>query len=335
MADLASTKVKNGYTKLLQVDTLSTETTVETGGGSNSALKLSQTKVEVNGDLKFTAAPDTHESTKLLVFNESNNLVRVRTLNSSVFDSIEVDSGWRDMHTNATAGTGQYYGVKTALSSDVQSRYVGREVKLKGTLYVPLDVEGASAGGSGTVATSMTENMTYDSAQLYTESGWSGANFKLTSPVIFSPDTAEAFSSGMVEQQLTPFVPMSRKVNLTEGTNPAMYTTFVSVFITADLKLEIRSRYAELGDASTHLISPVNEILMNFNTSHNYVDYANYLNTLAQDTKSNASHTPEYSFNGRGEVDMANWGGLSIRLDGLSFILPQGVALSTIGTAGV
>jgi len=130
-------------------------------------------------------------------------------------------------------------------------------------------------------------------------------------------------------------VPMSRKVNLTEGTNSAMYTTFVSVFITADLKLEIRSRYAELGDASTHLISPVNEILMNFNTSHNYVDYANYLNTFSQDTRSNASHTPEYSFNGRGEEEMANWGGLSIRLDGLSFILPQGVALSTIDSAGV
>lgn len=330
MADLASTKVKNGYTKLLQVDTLSTETTVETGGGSNSALKLSQTKVEVDGDLKFTAAPDTHESTKLLVFNESNNLVRVRTLNSSVFDSIEVDSGWRDMHTNATAGTGQYYGVKTALSSDVQSRYVGREVKLKGTLYVPLDVD-----GSGTVATSMTENMTYDSAQLYTESGWSGASYKLTSPVIFSPDTAEAFSSGMVEQQLTPFVPMSRKVNLTEGTNPAMYTTFVSVFITADLKLEIRSRYAELGDASTHLISPVNEILMNFNGTDTYADYASYRTQHSEFTVGNAGHTPEYSFNGRGEEDMANWGGLSIRLDGLSFILPQGVALSTIGTAGV
>ncbi len=69
---------------------------------------------------------------------------------------------------------------------------------------------------------------------------------------------------------------------------------------------------------------------MNFNTSHNFVNYANYLNTFNQDVKQNANHAPNFKLNGRGESNMANWGGLKLRLDGLSFILDSHVGLQTI-----
>jgi hypothetical protein len=106
------------------------------------------------------------------------------------------------------------------------------------------------------------------------------------------------------------------------------------VFITSDLKLEIRSRLYDTNGDHVH-VSPVEEILMNFNTSHNFVDYTNYLNTLSQDVKSNANHAPQFNFNGRGESDMANWGGLKLRLDGLSFMLDSTVNLEIIQSAGV
>ena len=153
--------------------------------------------------------------------------------------------------------------------------------------------------------------------------------------MIFSSDVAASFDDNMVEQQLTPFTPVSRTVFLTSASaSTVTYTTFVSVFITSDLKLEIRSRLHDTNTDHVH-VSPVEEILMNFTTAHNFVDYTNYLNTLNQDVKANANHAPKFDFNGRGEEDMANWGGLKLRLDGLSFILDSSVGLQTIYNSGV
>ena len=270
MATLAGTKVKDKYGNLLQVNggVDGTLKTVEGGDGTSTALKVSSTEVQLpSAGTKLTGTPPNDTSVvKMIMLNGSNQVV-TRDFDFTLSDNISVDTGWRNMHTNAD-DDGTYYGIKSALS-DVQSRYVGREVKLKGNLYIPLDTTGS---GSGTLATTEEANKTYNKTQLYTANGWSGASYKITTPVIFSADVAASFDDNMVEQQLTPFTPVSRTVYTTSAaTATVTYTTFVSVFITSDLKLEIRSHLSETnGDAFQ--ISPVNEILMNFDPSHHYVD---------------------------------------------------------------
>jgi hypothetical protein len=333
MATLAGTKVKDKYGNLLQVNggVDGTLKTVEGGDGASTALKLSSTEVQLpSTGTKFTGTPSNAASELTMLMVNGSNQVVTREFDFTMSDNISVDTGWRDMHTTADDG-GTFYGIKSALSS-VQSRYVGREVKLKGELYIPLDRVGS---GTDTLATSVAENKTHDKTKLFTASGWTGASYKITTPVIFSSDVAASFDDNMVEQQLTPFVPVSRTVFLTSASaSTVTYTTFVSVFINSSLQLEIRSR---LYDTNTdHVdVSPVEEILMNFTTAHNFVDYTNYLNTLNQDTKVNASHAPKFDFNGRGESDMANWGGLKLRLDGLSFMLDDDIGLEIIQGAGV
>ena len=333
MATLAGTKVKDKYGNLLQVNggVDGTLKTVEGGDGASTALKLSSTEVQLpSTGTKFTGTPSNAASELTMLMVNGSNQVVTREFDFTMSDNISVDTGWRDMHTTADDG-GTFYGIKSALSS-VQSRYVGREVKLKGELYIPLDRVGS---GTDTLATSVAENKTHDKTKLFTASGWTGASYKITTPVIFSSDVAASFDDNMVEQQLTPFVPVSRTVFLTSASaSTVTYTTFVSVFINSSLQLEIRSR---LYDTNTdHVdVSPVEEILMNFTTAHNFVDYTNYLNTLNQDVKANANHAPKFNFNGRGESDMANWGGLKLRLDGLSFMLDSTVGLEIIKSAGV
>ena len=333
MATLAGTKVKDKYGNLLQVEggVDGTLKTVEGGDGVSTALKLSSTEVQLpSTGTKFTGTPSNAASELTMLMVNGSNQVVTREFDFTMSDNISVDTGWRDMHTTADDG-GTFYGIKSALSS-VQSRYVGREVKLKGELYIPLDRVGS---GTDTLATSVAENKTHDKTKLFTASGWTGADYKITTPVIFSAGVAASFDDNMVEQQLTPFVPVSRTVFLTSASaSTVTYTTFVSVFITEDLKLEIRSRLHDTNGDHVH-VSPVEEILMNFTTAHNFVDYTDYLNTLNQDVKANANHAPQFDFNGRGESDMANWGGLKLRLDGLSFMLDSTVNLEIIQSAGV
>ena len=334
MATLAGTKVKDSYGNLLQVNggVDGTLKTVEDGNGNTSALKLSSTEVQLpSAGTKFTGTPSNAASELTMLMVNGSNQIVTREFDRTLSDNITVDTGWRDMHTTADSG-GTYYGIKSALSN-VQVRYVGRDVRLKGELYVPLDVDGTT--GTGALATSEAQNKTWNRTSLHTASGWTGADYKITTPAIFSPDTTSTFSDNMVEQQLTPFVPVSRTVFLTSASaSTVTYTTFVSVFINSSLQLEIRSRLHDTNTDHVH-VSPVEEILMNFTTAHNFVDYTNYLNTLNQDVKSNANHAPKFDFNGRGEEGMANWGGLKLRLDGLSFILDSSVGLQTIYNSGV
>ena len=88
MATLSGNKVKDTYTSLLKLESngvTSTLKTVEDGGGTDSALKLSTTTVEVDGTLSFTTAPstDSSELTALLI-DSSNNVVK-RELTSGAF----------------------------------------------------------------------------------------------------------------------------------------------------------------------------------------------------------------------------------------------------------
>lgn len=345
MATLSGQKVKDKYGNLLQVEggVDGTLKPVESGNGVPTALKLSSTEVQLpSSGTKFTGTPSNNTSVvKMLMLNGSNELV-TRDFDFTLSDNITVDTGWRDMHTLADDG-GTFYGLNYDgtgdINTSIQSRYVGREVKLKGELYVPLDFDGTT--GTGAVATSETQNRNADRSTLHTASGWTGDDYKITTPVIFSANVAELFDDSMVEQQLTPFVPISRTIKTTSTDIDVTYTTFVSIFITSDLKLEIRSRYAELGGSAataeiSKLVSPLNEILPRFDTgdSH-FLDWTDRTNQQNSSAVAHANVTPQFNFNGRGEVNMASWGGLKIRLDGLSFMLDSSVNLEIIQSAGV
>ena len=341
MATLSGTKVKDSFGNLLQVNggVDGTLSTVEDGNGNTSALKLSSTEVQLpSAGTKFTGTPSNAASELTMLMVNGSNQVVTREFDFTMSDNISVDTGWRDMHTLA-ADEGTYYGIKNDLSSTLAVRYVGREVKLKGELYIPLDVDGTS--GTGAVATSETENRTANRSTLHTASGWTGADYKITTPVIFSADVAASFDDNMVEQQLTPFVPISRTIKTTSENIDATYTTFVSLFITSDLMLVIRSRYAELGGSAataeiSKLVSPLNEILPRFDTGDgHFLDWTERTNQQNSDAVAHANVTPQFNFNGRGELDMANWGGLKLRLDGLSFMLDDDIGLEIIQGAGV
>ena len=339
MATLSGTKVKDKFGNLLQVNdgVDGTLKTVEGGDGASTALKLSSTEVQLpSTGTKFTGTPSNAASELTMLMVNGSNQVVTREFDFTMSDNISVDTGWRDMHTTADDG-GTFYGIKSALSS-VQSRYVGREVKLKGELYIPLDRVGS---GTDTLATSLTENKTYNKTQLFTASGWSGADYRVVTPVIFSSDVAASFDDNMVEQQLTPFTPLSRSVFADSGSaSTVTYTTFAAVFINTSLQLEIRSAlYGISGD--DFFVSPAGDVYTNIvaHSSNHWMDYnktsAEYLTQKNGYTRSDSGAPIEITFDGKGESDMANWGGLKLRLDGLSFMLDSTVGLEIIQSAGV
>lgn len=91
MATLSGTKIKDKFGNLLQVDGGIDSSTkdVEDGTGDASALKISTTTVEIDGDLNFTAAPttDNSETTALLLDSSSPPKAVKRELSSLAFNS--------------------------------------------------------------------------------------------------------------------------------------------------------------------------------------------------------------------------------------------------------
>lgn len=87
MGSLATSKIKDKFGNLLHVEGGIDGTTkdVEDGTGDASALKLSNSTVEIDGTLNFTAAPttDSSEQTALLI-NGSDNVVK-RELGTAAF----------------------------------------------------------------------------------------------------------------------------------------------------------------------------------------------------------------------------------------------------------
>lgn len=90
MGTLSGQRVKDAYTSLLKLESgtaTSTTKVIEDGAGNDTALKLSTTKVEVNGTLGFTSAPTTGSTEVAALFlDASNNLVK-RNLGTAAFTS--------------------------------------------------------------------------------------------------------------------------------------------------------------------------------------------------------------------------------------------------------
>jgi len=89
MATLSGEKIKDKFGNLLQVEggIDSSTRTVEDGLARESALKLSTTTVEIDGDLKFTAAPttDNSERTALLLDDSTPPKMVKRELGTAAF----------------------------------------------------------------------------------------------------------------------------------------------------------------------------------------------------------------------------------------------------------
>lgn len=90
MGTLSGQRVKNAYTSLLKLESgtaTSTTKVIEDGAGNDTALKLSTTKVEVNGTLGFTTAPTTGASEITALFLDASNNVIKRNLGTAAFTS--------------------------------------------------------------------------------------------------------------------------------------------------------------------------------------------------------------------------------------------------------
>ena len=87
MATLSGTKIKDKFGNLLQVEGGITSATkdVEDGTGDASALKISTTTVEIDGDLNFTTAPTTDNSEATALFIDGSDNVVKRELGTAAF----------------------------------------------------------------------------------------------------------------------------------------------------------------------------------------------------------------------------------------------------------
>jgi hypothetical protein len=89
MGTLSGQKVKDAFPSLLKLETntaTSTPKVIEDGSGNDTALKLGTTAVEVNGELRFTAAPSV-DATEITALLFDGTKVVTRDLGTNAFTS--------------------------------------------------------------------------------------------------------------------------------------------------------------------------------------------------------------------------------------------------------
>jgi hypothetical protein len=188
MATLAGQKVKDAYPSLLKLESgtaTSTTKVIEDGAGNDTALKLSTTKVEVNGTLLFGVTPTTGETeTSALFLDASGNVIK-RTLGSAAFtsgatitatapidftsDVISLDAPTTlSQLTNETAATADSFFIYDA--SATAHKYITLD-NLK--TYINTGVVAAAAGSDGQIqynssgVLGASSLFTYDDTQIY------------------------------------------------------------------------------------------------------------------------------------------------------------------------
>ena len=90
MGTLSGQRIKDAYTSLLKLESgtaTSTTKVIEDGAGNDTALKLSTTKVEVNGTLGFSSAPTTGSTEVAALFLDASNNIIKRNLGTAAFTS--------------------------------------------------------------------------------------------------------------------------------------------------------------------------------------------------------------------------------------------------------
>lgn len=131
MATLTGNKVKDTYQSLLKLNSGTLSTTrkaVEDGLGNASALKVGTSNVEVT-ELLITNTPTLSSSvTKALVYDDSDNTVKVRTLDASAFSGAagvfdESFVGYIDSTTLLEAGGSATLSYASPDNTDQTSSY--------------------------------------------------------------------------------------------------------------------------------------------------------------------------------------------------------------------
>jgi hypothetical protein len=90
MGTLSGQRVKDAYPSLLKLESgtaTSSTKVIEDGAGNDTALRLSTSKVEVNGTLGFTSAPVAGSTEVTALFLDSSNNVIRRNLGAAAFTS--------------------------------------------------------------------------------------------------------------------------------------------------------------------------------------------------------------------------------------------------------
>lgn len=343
MATLAGEKVKDKFGELLKVENgniTGTLKTVEDGEGNSSALQLSSASVGIasGATLQIPSVPTGTNMSQALFIDGSPKIIKQQTVTIDTYSS---DTGWKDMSESTydeTAST--YYGVRypstMALNRDLEYRVVGRTVHLRGDLYIPLSTSG---NATADMASTEEDNYASGSSTLFTGSGWTqDGSGQIYSTSIFSKSLVDEFTmaegGASGHYLMSMWVPVIRRCYQPSVTELMTYSTFASISITDDFRIKISSffNYApEIG--SEPVVSPIVEMLTKFTSGRNLIDYTNYENSDGNNTNPSAAsptRTAAYTFDGRGQ-DMTTWGGLKIKLDGMSFNLDVADLIQNIG----
>jgi hypothetical protein len=315
MATLAGEKVKDKFGELLKVENgniTGTLKTVEDGEGNSSALQLSSASVGIasGATLQIPSVPTGTNMSQALFIDGSPKIIKQQTVTIDTYTM--------------------------ALNRDLEYRVVGRTVYLRGDLYIPLSTSG---NATADMASTEVANYASGSSTLFTGSGWTqDGSGQIYSTSIFGKSLVDEFtmSEGGASGHylMSMWVPVIRRCYQPSVEELMTYSTFASISITNDFKIKISSffNYApEIG--SEPVVSPIVEMLTKFTSGENLIDYTLYENSAGNNTNPAAAsptRTAAYTFDGRGQ-DMTTWGGLKIKLDGMSFNLDVADLIQNIG----
>lgn len=343
MAQLTGQKVKDTYSKLLQLSTsgvTTTRKTIESGIGEATALSLGSTSIGLQNPYVSSVPLGTIETAA--VFADGAGQLVTRQLGSNAFDSAypaqDYDTGW--------IAIPQYDPVKdsgiwpiTDLPADrvAQYRVINRTVYFRGNIYIPL-----SPGQGDPLQNAVSDLASLEQTQSSTVStannGVSVSGNVITLPSIkFNDIVVPEFDT-----YLAIFHPLFRNgktFNPTGDQFKFMYNTFAGIKIdtAGRLQIESLSAFEEAGPSAINVIkmNPIHEIMTKWEvgSTYNISSYENYktynINNTDQRVVISTSLPIPYPFDGDGD-DMTTWGGLCIVLDGLSYTVSNSISLDLI-----
>lgn len=344
MAQLTGQKVKDTYSKLLQLSTsgvTTTRKTIESGIGEATALSLGSSSVGLQNPYVSSVPVGTTEFAAM--FADSNGQLVTRQLGTNAFESgypapvVDFDSGWKDI--NQYDSVSQTGIVKiSGLPSDrtAQYRVINRTVHLRGNIYIPLSQNNGDPGAPAVTTISDIEQ-TQSSTVSEFDNGVTVGNGVITLPSIKPNDVIKPEK----DTYLSIFFPFFRNGKTFNAGDQFkfMYNTFGALKITDNGNIVIESLHAfEMAGPSALQIVPMNpirEIMNRWETGSthyisSYVNYKTYnINNSDQRVIATTGLPVPYNFSGDGS-DMYTWGGLCIVLDGLSFNIADSVPLDSI-----
>ena len=344
MAQLTGQKVKDTYSKLLQLSTsgvTTTRKTIESGIGEATALTLGSNTVGLQNPYVSSVPVGTIESSA--VFTDTNGQLVTRQLGSNAFDSTypeqDYDTGWQVIPDYDPAKNSGITPI-TDLPADRVPKYrvINRTVHFRGNIYIPL-----SPGQGDPLQPAVSDIASLEQTQSSTVSTTNNGvvvnnNGTITLPSIkFNDIVVPEFDTYLAI--LHPLFRNGKTFNVSGDDFKFMYNTFAAIKIDTTGRLQIESLTAFEGAGPSALnvlhMNPIHEIMTRWEAgnNHNISSYENYktynINNTDQRVVTSTSFPVPYPFDGDGD-DMTTWGGLCIVLDGLSYTVSNSISLDLI-----